>query len=404
MANTTTTSILAIDLLRKGLVVRRSDGFQRYALSIQYHGGSNRLLGFSYQHSQEDEQKEEVVDSSSSSLLLCRPRSVEGRLRQALTSTFGSSETETNWENIQVSSRTDRGVHAWKNTLHVDINTATTTSTHRDGRNNNNNHSSSNKNSSILQKLTRGLNFHLARQDQPKQPQSSRNHKQHHHHHSYSGCNDIRILSATVAPLFMRNDFHLVDPSQPSILDWNARFSATERTYVYRILVWHDDNNINHKTEMMTGLPFEWDRSWQIWSEHFHTHKMQHAAQYLMGTHDYSSFRGARCQRQSPVVTIHSIDIQCSPYIGLGWNIPTIIPGRTTTPPSLVTITLTGNAFLYRQVRNMVGCLVEVAKGKLRPDDIPILLHAQKRPSSCYTTAPAHGLFLVDVQHGNFVF
>ncbi|KAG7345843.1 tRNA pseudouridine synthase A [Nitzschia inconspicua] len=394
MANTTTASILATDLLRKGLVVRRSDGFQRYALSIQYHGGNNRLLGFSYQHSQEEEQKEEEESSSSSwSSSSCRPRSVEGRLRQALTSTFGSSETESNWENIQVSSRTDRGVHAWKNTLHVDINTIATP---RDQRNDK--HSSSNDCSSILQKLTRGLNFHLARQDQPNQ----RRRQRQQHCSYYSGWNDVRILSAAAAPLFMRNDFHLVDPSQPPVLHWNARFSATQRTYVYRILVWHSNSNID-KTDM-TALPFEWDRSWQIWSEHFCTHKMEHAARHLLGTQDYSSFRGARCQRQSPVVTIYSIDIRCRPYVGLGWNIPTTTTGRTTAPPSLVTITITGNAFLYRQVRNMVGCLVEVAKGRLRPEDVQTLLHAPKRPAACYTTAPAHGLFLVDVQHGDFVF
>jgi tRNA pseudouridine38-40 synthase len=67
----------------------------------------------------------------------------------------------------------------------------------------------------------------------------------------------------------------------------------------------------------------------------------------------------------------------------------------------LVTIQIVGDAFLYRQVRNMVGCLVQVGQGKLQATQVQDLLESKNR-SEAPTMAPAHGLFLVDVRHGEF--
>jgi tRNA U38,U39,U40 pseudouridine synthase TruA len=66
-----------------------------------------------------------------------------------------------------------------------------------------------------------------------------------------------------------------------------------------------------------------------------------------------------------------------------------------------VTILFSGNSFLYRQVRNMVSCLVKVGRGQLEPDDVQSILAARKRSQGKPGMAPAHGLFLVDVQHGD---
>ena len=67
----------------------------------------------------------------------------------------------------------------------------------------------------------------------------------------------------------------------------------------------------------------------------------------------------------------------------------------------VVTILVKGKSFLYRQVRNMVGCLLEVGIGKLKPIDVSEILESRNRSEAPYSTAPAHGLFLVDVQHEN---
>ena len=83
-------------------------------------------------------------------------RSVEGRLREALDDLFGSRQ----WENIQASSRTDRGVHALKNTFHVDIKV----DNESDSRNGNSSNTDATPHESIERKLKDGINFYLSRQ------------------------------------------------------------------------------------------------------------------------------------------------------------------------------------------------------------------------------------------------
>lgn len=453
MMMTTTTSSKASSSGRRaaGLWVRRVDGFQRYAVAIQYHGGN--LLGFSYQPNQElesdthdDDNNNNNSSSSTTAAAVTSVRSVERRLRQAFRDTFPSSK-EALFENIQVSSRTDRGVHAWRNTLHVDIRQPQQQYYFDDSHNSSNFRNCSPQ--KMVQRLIRGVNFHLSRQQQTqpqtidvgtdedaewkrgqrqrRQQQQKQRQQQKHHLNLY---NDIRILSAAPAPLFMSNKEYQseVDPSQPEIIDWNARFSATQRTYVYRIL-WYpkaqqhqsdgDNDYAYYASNMNLGIPFEWDRSWRIRSHQMlDVSKMQRAANHLLGTHDFSSFRGSGCQRQSAVVTMRDIQVSSQPYssffgvgVGgvLGWgNTTTFGDNSSSNGPHLITISMTGNAFLYRQVRNMVGCLVEVGRGgtsKLRAEDIPDLLQAKQRPSSSsYSTAPAHGLYLMDVRHGDFYF
>ena len=99
--------------------VRRSKGFARFALAVQYHGGS--FLGVTYQGAHGEDcvrrQKRRNNETKWDTVDLRGHRSVEGRLREALDDLFGTHC----WENIQFSSRTDRGVHALKNTFHVDI-------------------------------------------------------------------------------------------------------------------------------------------------------------------------------------------------------------------------------------------------------------------------------------------
>jgi tRNA pseudouridine(38-40) synthase len=378
--------------------VRRSDGFARYAVSLQYHGGS--FLGFSYQKNQEDKLLPDGTD-------LRGYRSVEGRIRQALADLFGKEHEK--WENIQVSSRTDRGVHALRNTFHVDVKHAPKETSH-----------------DIVHKLRKGLNFHLSRQQsswerdsidpsqlnrkisRKKRQQSSFSYLGTDSWTRYSPTNEVRILSAGRAPEFMVNEYAATqDSTQPPLVDWNARFSATQRTYIYRILSYHDEVVAEEEDH---GTPFEWDRSWRIRggvdAAGIDVEAMQAGAKNLEGTHDFSTFRGKNCQRQSPIVTIRSIQVHCEPYgipSSIGGGLLGLGVGRVLQGPQLVTISIVGNSFLYRQVRNMVGCLVEVGRGKLQPKDIPEILGSKQR-SLAPRMAPAHGLFLVDVQHGDFYF
>lgn len=367
--------------------LRRLDGFKRYALAVQYHGSS--FLGFSYLGKYEDCILENGTD-------LRGYRSVEGRIREALDSIFGDS-----WENIQVSSRTDRGVHALKNTFHVDI----------QGE-------SEQAQLLVLKKLQKGLNHSLTRQGTSRSrtgessPDTGGMRKRNQQsgyslfedddwrRHSIS--DEVRILSAKPAPDYMGNPFVMQDPNQPTEVDWNARFSATQRTYIYRILGFDD-------MDSEWGIPFEWDRSWRIrWKDTpLDVKAMQQAAKILEGTHDFSSFRGGDCQRLSPVVSMKSIQVQSMSYGPpplWGINEAGLLNFGGGTPyqsPRLITVSIVGTSFLYRQVRNMVACLVEVGKGRLKPSDVEEILNAKDRRQAP-GMAPPQGLFLVDVQHGDF--
>ena len=374
-------------------VLRRSEGFMRFALSVQYHGAS--FLGVPYLPGQEDQILPDGTD-------LRGYRSVEGRLREGLERLFPSDTTTSLWENIQVSSRTDRGVHALKNTLHVDI-------YNPDGSETEN----------VLARLRKGLNYYLSRQttsrnDQQGEKLSRRQRKrQYASPYKFLGedwCrysnDEIRILNAEVAPDFMVNKY-AEQYSQPATIDWNARFSATERTYVYRILYFHNNNNYH---DVAWGVPFEWDRSWRLMGgTPIDINAMQQAAEYLQGTHDFSTFQAAKCQRRSPIVTMKSIKIHgesyASPFdcwggggglLGLGHE-----QQHQDGSPQLLTIKVVGESFLYHQVRNMVGCLVEVGRGKFKPVQVRDMIEAKNR-AEAPEMAPAQGLFLVDVQHGSF--
>ncbi|MGK3736161.1 MAG: tRNA pseudouridine(38-40) synthase [Bacillariaceae sp.] len=416
-------------------VLRRSDGFARYAVSLQYHGGT--FLGFSFQGS-----KAEDCILPNCGTDLRGYRSVEGRLRDAMNDLFGGEKDR--WENIQPSSRTDRGVHAIKNTFHVDIRhqiqkqqhqsiiTTTTTTTNNNNNNNNNNkdeEENNNEQHQIIRKLRRGLNFYL------KKSQNKRNNYKDNNdqptfattkHRQSPVMNEMRILNAIISPEYMENPYAstIQGKGQPHKVDWNARFSATQRTYVYRLLCYP----FNDDVQWEYGIPFEWDRSWCIRrgmdmdnnnnnnnnnkkkkkgqgknNEILDIEAMRLASLHLQGTHDFSTFRGRKCQRHSPIVTMRSIQIHSQSYGSLlGWN-NFSSPTLTDDGPRLVTISFVGDSFLYRQVRNMVGCLVQVGLGKVRPENIPDLLKAKDRKVAP-DTAPPQGLFLVDVQHGNFQF
>ena len=363
-----------ITLLLSMAAVRRSQGFIRYALSVQYHGSS--FLGFSYQGTK----GEDCIFPDGTDMRGFQ--SIEGRLRHALGSLVG----EDNFENVQVSSRTDRGVHAIRNTLHVDLRQRKKRDKKQWDPNN----------------IVNGLNFHLVRQ-QSSGKKRTRGQPQVHGFlasQRHSPPHELRVLGAKEAPMFMENIFYNVsDDDQPPLIDWNARFSATQRSYVYRILHHSSSNQENY------GIPFEWDRSWLLRdSNPLDVSAMRKAALLLTGTHDFSSFRGNNCQRASPVVTMKQIAIHSQPLDPLGMTNmgETLGLENISKSSSLVTIGITGDSFLYRQVRNMVGCVVAVGRGKMKPDNVQQIL-AERDRRIAPAMAPAHGLFLIDVQHGDFV-
>jgi len=147
--------------------------------------------------------------------------------------------------------------------------------------------------------------------------------------------------------------------------DFHARFKAVGRGYIYRIL------NRRAPTVLLK------DRVWCV-GYPLDVEKMKEGAKYLLGHHDFSSFRGAGCQALSPMKTLDKLEI-----IKNGDEIDFIVEARS---------------FLYHQVRNMVGTLKCVGDGKFTPEDVKKILEAKDR-AVAGPTAPACGLYLSKVMY-----
>lgn len=164
----------------------------------------------------------------------------------------------------------------------------------------------------------------------------------------------IRVLEASDAP----QEFH-------------ARKSARAKTYLYRMYrgaicppflaryAWH--------------YPYPLDEG-----------AMQRAALLVIGEHDFTSFAAVDPERgceEEP-----------------GSNVRSIFESNWQSAPDELIYTVRGNGFLHHMVRNLVGTFVLVGKGTLQPEDILRILREQKR-SAAGATAPASGLFLVNVDY-----
>jgi tRNA pseudouridine38-40 synthase len=151
----------------------------------------------------------------------------------------------------------------------------------------------------------------------------------------------------------------------PVAEDFHARYSAVSRTYLYMLY--------NHavRPALLAGragwfhLPLDIE-------------KMREGARCLVGEHDFSSFRSAECQAKSPVRVMHAATIRAS--------------------GAYVLFDFTANAFLHHMVRNLVGCLVYVGKGKHPPGWMSELIDARDRRLAAPTFSP-DGLYLFEVRY-----
>jgi tRNA pseudouridine38-40 synthase len=147
--------------------------------------------------------------------------------------------------------------------------------------------------------------------------------------------------------------------------DFDARFSAVKRHYLYRI--------VNRRAD----LTLEQNRAWRV-PRPLDAAAMHVAAQRLIGRHDFTTFRSTECQAKSPVKTLDRLDVARD--------------------GDEIRITAAARSFLQHQMRSMVGSLVHVGEGKWRADDLATALAARNR-TACGQVAPPHGLYLVRVDY-----
>ena len=143
--------------------------------------------------------------------------------------------------------------------------------------------------------------------------------------------------------------------------DWHARFSCVGRSYVYRI------------ANRRAPLTFEAGLGWRV-VQPLDAGAMHAAAQVLVGRHDFTTFRSAHCQAESPVKTLDRLDVERS--------------------GERIAIHAAARSFLHHQVRSMVGCLAMVGMGRWSADDLADALEAKDR-AALGLNAPPDGLYFV---------
>jgi tRNA pseudouridine38-40 synthase len=143
--------------------------------------------------------------------------------------------------------------------------------------------------------------------------------------------------------------------------DWHARFSCIGRAYEYRI--------VNRRAP----LTVERDRAWQV-IQKLDADAMQEAAQLLVGLHDFTTFRSAHCQSDSPLKTLDRLDVRRE-----GEHLFIVAEARS---------------FLHHQVRSMVGSLAAVGTGRWSAEDLQGALDAKDRNALAHN-APPEGLYFV---------
>jgi tRNA pseudouridine38-40 synthase len=177
-------------------------------------------------------------------------------------------------------------------------------------------------------------------------------------------------IAREVTPHRLREGLNaLVRPQPVSVLevaavadDWHARFSCLGRRYRYRILSRRAPPALDSGRVWHIAVPLD-------------SEAMRAGAAQLIGRHDFTTFRSAHCQSDSPVKTLDRMDVD---RVG-----------------DEIHIEAAARSFLHHQVRSMVGCLALVGRGQWRPDDIGEALEARDRAALGFN-APPQGLYFVE--------
>lgn len=150
--------------------------------------------------------------------------------------------------------------------------------------------------------------------------------------------------------------------------DVHARFSARKRSYRYRISTRKN--------------PFENGRAWMLFRQ-LNTEDMIKAAEYLKGTHDFTSFSSARSDTENRICTVDKINIH--------------------EQDGILMMDISADRFVMNMVRTIMGTLAEVGFGKRQAESIPDIL-ASKNRECAGENAPPQGLFLTDVEYPPDIF
>lgn len=157
----------------------------------------------------------------------------------------------------------------------------------------------------------------------------------------------------------------VIQESSEVAADYHPRKCNSTKTYEYRIWNHPFPNPLNRRYATFVYTPLDVER-------------MERAAKFLEGEHDFTSFCSVATQVENKVRTIYSADVKQE--------------GR------MITLRVQGSGFLYNMVRIIAGTLIKVGQGALQPEQIPEILAAMNRQAAG-PTAPPEGLTLVEIAH-----
>ena len=162
---------------------------------------------------------------------------------------------------------------------------------------------------------------------------------------------------------FLNEDPISIKSLEEKNLNFHARFSAKKRQYEYII--------VNRSSKLVIDK----NRSWLV-RKLLNLEKMKKAAKYLLGTHNFSTFRSSTCSAKSPIKKINKFNIK--------------------KVDEKIIFMVESKSFLQTQVRSMVGCLKYVGENKWKPEKIKEIIKLKNR-KFCAPPAPAQGLYLKKV-------
>ena len=159
------------------------------------------------------------------------------------------------------------------------------------------------------------------------------------------------------------NDIHVIEAKQVDD-DFHARYNVKEKTYKYIL-------NQGEYNPLERNYVFQYNYDLDVKS-------MKEAIKYFLGKHDFRAFVTDNKEKDNCIREITKVDIK--------------------EEDKKIIFTFTGDGFLRYQIRNMVGILIRVGENKLPPEKIKEILESKDRTKSG-KTAPAEGLYLVDVKY-----
>ncbi|MDR0571612.1 MAG: tRNA pseudouridine(38-40) synthase TruA, partial [Rickettsiales bacterium] len=224
---------------------------------------------------------------------------------------------------VVVSGRTDAGVHALNQVAHFDL-----------------------KKTFSTKDIVKGLNYHLC---------------------GFFIKKNIELNKLAQTNLISYYNINCITIKSCEIVDetFHARFSSISRFYRYIILNQYESST------------FDFNRVWLVRNS-LNIEPMVRASKYLLGKHDFTSFRSKECQALSPIKTLDECNIKKE--------------------GNRIVFDLTARSFLHHMVRNIVGTLKDVGLGKKNAEDIPKILESkdtQKRGAM----APPCGLYIIGVAY-----